>query len=174
MAEIRIRPENGHVARTILDPAEQLSFLEGHGLGFEQWAISKLDAAAATASGDAQGHILQTFHDEIEALKARYGYVHADVIALTPQTPNLDALLARFDKEHYHDGDEVRFTVSGRGIFTIHSDKDDAVFDVEVQPGDLLIVPDGTWHWFDLCEDRQIQCIRLFTDTSGWTPHYKA
>ncbi|MEM7315623.1 MAG: acireductone dioxygenase, partial [Planctomycetota bacterium] len=27
-------------------------------------------------------------------------------------------------------------------------------------------------HWFDLCDDRTIRCIRLFEDPSGWTPHY--
>jgi len=33
-------------------------------------------------------------------------------------------------------------------------------------------VPRGTWHWFDLCADRDIRAIRLFQDKSGWTPHY--
>jgi 1,2-dihydroxy-3-keto-5-methylthiopentene dioxygenase len=33
-------------------------------------------------------------------------------------------------------------------------------------------VPLGTRHWFDLCSDRRIRAIRLFQDTSGWTPHY--
>ena len=42
----------------------------------------------------------------------------------------------------------------------------------EVAPGDLIRVPSGTWHWFDLCADRRIRAIRLFQDKSGWTPHY--
>ena len=33
-------------------------------------------------------------------------------------------------------------------------------------------VPEGTQHWFHLCYDRTIRCIRLFQDTSGWTPEY--
>jgi len=36
---------------------------------------------------------------------------------VNPATPNLEAMLARFDKEHTHDEDEVRFILSGRGIF---------------------------------------------------------
>jgi 1,2-dihydroxy-3-keto-5-methylthiopentene dioxygenase len=36
----------------------------------------------------------------------------------------------------------------------------------------LIRVPRGTWHWFDLCGDRDIRAIRLFQDKSGWTPHY--
>ena len=38
--------------------------------------------------------------------------------------------------------------------------------------GDLIRVPKGTLHWFDLCGDRRIRAIRLFQDPSGWTPHY--
>ena len=37
-----------------------------------------------------------------------------------PETPNLDAMLARFSSEHRHDEDEVRFIVEGRGVFHIH------------------------------------------------------
>jgi 1,2-dihydroxy-3-keto-5-methylthiopentene dioxygenase len=33
-------------------------------------------------------------------------------------------------------------------------------------------VPKGTWHWFHLCSDKTIRCIRLFQDPAGWTPHY--
>jgi 1,2-dihydroxy-3-keto-5-methylthiopentene dioxygenase len=43
---------------------------------------------------------------------------------------------------------------------------------VEVGPGDLLKVPRGTHHWFDLCSERRIRAIRLFQDMTGWTPHY--
>jgi cupin superfamily acireductone dioxygenase involved in methionine salvage len=59
----------------------------------------------------------------------------------------------------------------GRGIFHIHPE-DDPVFRIEVERGDMINVPRGTRHWFDLCEDRDIRAIRLFQDLSGWTPHY--
>jgi 1,2-dihydroxy-3-keto-5-methylthiopentene dioxygenase len=36
----------------------------------------------------------------------------------------------------------------------------------------MINVPRGTWHWFDLCEDSNIRCIRLFQESSGWTPRY--
>jgi len=41
-----------------------------------------------------------------------------------------------------------------------------------VEAGDLLRVPRGTWHWFNLCQEKRIRAIRLFQATSGWTPHY--
>ena len=37
---------------------------------------------------------------------------------------------------------------------------------------DVINVPAGTQHWFDLCNDKNIRCIRLFQDQSGWTPNY--
>ena len=43
---------------------------------------------------------------------------------------------------------------------------------LEVEAGDLIRVPRGTLHWFDLCGDRRIRAIRLFQDSTGWTPHY--
>src|ERR1041385_8540053 len=52
---------------------------------------------------------------EIEQLKARGGYVTADVIDVTDSTPGLDAMLAKFSTEHWHDEDEVRFIIRGRG-----------------------------------------------------------
>ena len=99
-------------------------------------------------------------------LKARGGYRTADVIDVRPDTPNLDAMLAKFSREHWHDEDEVRFIVEGRGLFHVHP-ADGPVFAIEVEAGDLIRVPRGTHHWFDLCADRRIRAIRLFQDHIG-------
>jgi 1,2-dihydroxy-3-keto-5-methylthiopentene dioxygenase len=88
-----------------------------------------------------------------------------------PDTPGLDAMLNRFNSEHWHDEDEVRFIIEGRGVFHVHP-PDEAVFAIEVGAGDLIRVPKGTHHWFDLCADRRIRAIRLFQDPAGWAPHY--
>jgi 1,2-dihydroxy-3-keto-5-methylthiopentene dioxygenase len=80
-------------------------------------------------------------------------------------------MLNRFNSEHWHDEDEVRFIIEGRGLFHIRP-AEGAVFAIEVEAGDLIRVPHGTYHWFDLCADRRIRAIRLFQDPSGWTPHY--
>jgi 1,2-dihydroxy-3-keto-5-methylthiopentene dioxygenase len=80
-------------------------------------------------------------------------------------------MLAKFRSEHWHDEDEVRLIVEGRGLFHIHP-PGQSVFAIEVEAGDCIRVPRGTHHWFDLCGDRRIRAIRLFQDMSGWTPHY--
>jgi 1,2-dihydroxy-3-keto-5-methylthiopentene dioxygenase len=117
--------------------------------------------------------ILDAYHEPIERLMAEGGYVTADVINVMPETPGLDAMLDRFNKEHFHDEDEVRFIVHGRGLFHIHPPGGE-VLSIEVAKGDMIRVPQGTHHWFDLCTDRTIRAIRLFQDKSGWTPHYTA
>ena len=93
------------------------------------------------------------------------------MIDVKPTTPGLEGMLAKFRREHWHDEDEVRFIIEGRGIFHIHP-REGAVLAIEVEAGDLIRVPRGTWHWFDLCADRRIRAIRLFQDPSGWTPRY--
>lgn len=134
------------------------------GIDYERWS---LDRVPADATADA---VLAAYGNEIDEMKRRGGYVTADVIDVNRETPNLETMLARFDKEHTHSEDEVRFILAGRGIFFLHLNG--KVASVEVGPGDMLRVPRGTTHWFTLCEDRRIRAIRWFQDTTGWTPQY--
>ncbi|HEY6327974.1 MAG TPA: cupin domain-containing protein [Blastocatellia bacterium] len=151
---------------TLTDPAEISSYLQGIGLEYERWEASRPVATDAPAE-----EILSAYAEEIDVLKARGGYVTADVIDVKSDTPGLDAMLDKFNREHWHDDDEVRFIVRGRGIFHINP-KDSAVVAIEVGAGDLIRVPKGTLHWFNLCADRNIRAIRLFRDPSGWAPLY--
>jgi 1,2-dihydroxy-3-keto-5-methylthiopentene dioxygenase len=153
-------------ARTLSDVGEIKECLRLCGIDYERWRPSN------TVSQDAAAEeILQAYSREIEELKVAGGYVTADVIDVTPDTPGLDAMLAKFDREHWHDEDEVRFTIAGHGLFHINSNEL-GVIAIEVEAGDMIRVPRGTKHWFNLCGDRRIRAIRLFQDVSGWTPHY--
>jgi 1,2-dihydroxy-3-keto-5-methylthiopentene dioxygenase len=162
MALITI-PEEG---RRIEDPQEAAEFLSQFGIWYERWEVAGRIGADAT-----NDEILAAYKPEVDRLKRQGGYVTADVINVTPRTEGLDAMLNKFNKEHTHSEDEVRFTVQGSGVFHIHP-PEGPVFAIQVQSGDLLNVPAGTQHWFDLCEDRTIRCIRLFLDPAGWAPHY--
>ena len=162
MARITIQDEN----RRIEDPQEIRDFLEPFGIWFENWAVEGRIGPDATNE-----EILSAYEPEIDRLKQQGGFVTADVINVTPNIEGLDAMLAKFSKEHTHSEDEVRFTVKGGGIFHIHPDNG-PVFAIQVESGDLINVPAGIKHWFDLCSDKTIRCIRLFLDQSGWAPHY--
>jgi 1,2-dihydroxy-3-keto-5-methylthiopentene dioxygenase len=154
------------LSRKIEDGSEIRTFLAGHGIDYEV-AVPNVPVAADT-SPEA---LLSAYREKIDELNSRGGYVTADVIDVFPDTPGLDAMLNRFNSEHWHDEDEVRFIIEGRGVFHVHP-PGQPVFAIEVGPGDLIRVPAGTHHWFDLCSDRRIRAIRLFRDPAGWAPHY--
>jgi 1,2-dihydroxy-3-keto-5-methylthiopentene dioxygenase len=162
MAIVRVPDEN----RMLDDEAEVTTYLASIGIDYERWALAhNLDADTPPEA------ILAAYSTEIEKLKQRGGYTTADVIDVNPQTPNLETMLAKFNREHWHDEDEVRFILQGRGLFHVHPQVG-SLTAIEVEAGDLIRVPRGTWHWFDLCGDRRIRAIRLFQDTVGWTPLY--
>lgn len=152
--------------RTLTDSRVIAEYVASRGIDYEQWHPGHPVAENAPAA-----EILSAYSSEIEELKARGGYVTADVIDVGPETPGIDAMLAKFNREHWHDEDEVRFIIAGHGLFHIHPEGG-SVIAIEVEAGDLIRVPRGTWHWFNLCADRRIRAIRLFQDMAGWTPHY--
>jgi len=162
MALLRIPDEN----RSLTSQGEIAAYLAARDIEYER--VGHHPAVGANATAD---DILSAWGTKIDELKARGGYVTADVIDIKPETPNLDVMLKKFSSEHWHDEDEVRLIVEGRGLFHIHP-PGQPVFALEVEAGDLIRVPRGTHHWFDLCGDRRIRAIRLFQDVSGWTPRY--
>ena len=133
-------PLRGPRALTFAGIARELAEI---GIDYERVDVPPEIAAAPAA------RVLDAYEGELAKLKARGGYVTADVIDVTPATPGLEAMLAKFSREHWHDEDEIRLVVSGKGIFHIHS-KDGPVVAIEVEAGDLIRVPAGTHHWFDL------------------------
>lgn len=162
MAIVNIPEQN----QRLDEPEKILEFLSQFGIWYRY-----SEAANELPTNPSDEEILACFAKPIDELKAAGGYVTADVINITPELPNLDTMLAKFNKEHWHDEDEVRFIVDGSGIFHINP-SNGPVFSVEMFAGDMINVPRGMYHWFDLCESRTIKAIRLFQDQSGWTPHY--
>ena len=112
------------------------------------------------------------FQPSLDALKQARGYVEQDIVELNPETPNLDALCDKFLDEHLHTDDEVRYVLEGEGIFDLRS-QEDRWMRVTVEPGDLIVVPANLHHRFLLTSRKQIRCVRLFKDSSGWVPHYR-
>lgn len=151
---------------TLTETDEIKNYLASIGIDYEFWGNAKNVSPDASAD-----EILDAYSDEIEKMKTKGGYVTADVIDIKAEIPNLETMLDRFRPEHWHDEDEVRFIVKGCGIFHIAPENGD-VTAVKMTAGDLIRVPNGTKHWFDLDETRTVRAIRLFQDVSGWTPIY--
>ncbi|MBT9331029.1 cupin domain-containing protein [Paracidobacterium acidisoli] len=141
------------------------AYLAEVGIEYQHWQTGRISADAPADD------LLAAYAPEIHALKEKGGYTTADIIDITPETEGLAAMLARFNREHWHNEDEVRITLRGRGLFHIHP-HGRSVFSIEVTEGDLICVPRDTHHWFNLCSDHNIRAIRLFQDKTGWTPYY--
>jgi 1,2-dihydroxy-3-keto-5-methylthiopentene dioxygenase len=158
----------------ILNQDEVASFLASQEVIYEYWDITKLPQSLVEKyllSDEEKDEILNAFSTEISDISARRGYKAQDVISLSDNTPNLDTLLTNFKNEHHHTDDEVRFIVSGHGVFVIQG-KDGEFFEVHLNPGDLISVPENTRHYFTLEEDRKVVAVRIFVTTEGWVPIY--
>lgn len=135
------------------------------GVRFERWQANQPITAQSTTE-----EVLAAYQDDIERLKQEGGYVAVDVISVDGQHPQKTELRAKFLEEHTHNEDEVRFFVAGRGLFNLHVDEQ--VYSVLCERGDLISVPAGAKHWFDMGEHPRFTAIRLFNNPEGWVAHY--
>ena len=139
--------------------------LRRRGIRFESWT-----AAAPIAPGDPPEKVFDAYRGDIDRLMRLEGYQSFDVISLNPDHPEKEALRRKFLNEHAHSEDEVRFFVAGSGLFTLHIGSE--VCEVLCEQGDLIGVPDGTRHWFDMGPNPYFVAIRLFTNPAGWVAEF--
>lgn len=136
------------------------------GVRYERWTADQ-----ELAPGASQDQVIEAYRTEVDRITAAEGYILVDVIRLQPSDdPEWPAKAAaarqKFLSEHTHDDDEVRFFVEGAGIFYLHVDG--RVFAVLCEAGDLLSVPKGITHWFDMGAEPSVAAIRFFHDEDGW------
>lgn len=144
------------------------------GLFHDRWDIAGVDPALVAPgplTPDIADRILCHFAAPLDALALARGYRSRDVIRLAPDTPNIDGLLANFQRAHRHTEDEVRFVAAGDGVFFVTAAGRSCA--VWVEAGDVLAVPAGTLHWFTLTSRRSITAVRLFGDPAGWVALYE-
>jgi 1,2-dihydroxy-3-keto-5-methylthiopentene dioxygenase len=167
MSRLRVYDQHqpGHPLATHLDHDAIARALEEVGVRFESWKADK-----PVAPGASQEAVIEAYRQDIERLQAEQGYKAVDVISLTADHPQKDALRQKFLSEHTHSEDEVRFFVAGQGQFTLHIGE--RIYDVLCEAGDLIGVPDGTRHWFDMGPNPHFVAIRLFTNPEGWVANF--
>jgi 1,2-dihydroxy-3-keto-5-methylthiopentene dioxygenase len=163
MAVLTIVDEN----RTLSNVEDIQQHLAPVGIEYDRWELlPEIDKDSSTEV------ILEAYAEQIERLKEQGSYTKADVVNVNSSTPGLDAMLAKFSTEHWHEEEEVRFIIYGRGVYHVHLPGGRSVAKLEVEAGDMIRVPRGTLHWFNLCAEREIKAIRFFQDPAGWTPYY--
>ncbi|OOG22839.1 cupin [Thioalkalivibrio denitrificans] len=166
MSELTIYPDNAPDNPQRFTGFEDIRReLDAIGIRFERW-----DAGKPVAPDASQEDILEAYREDMDRLMRENGFKTADVVSLTPDHPQREALRAKFLDEHTHSEDEVRFFVDGQGLFYIH--KDDKVYAVLCEKGDLISVPDNTTHWFDMGPEPRFTAIRLFSNPEGWVANF--
>jgi 1,2-dihydroxy-3-keto-5-methylthiopentene dioxygenase len=167
MSRLTIYPEDS-AARPLLDTSDGeriAAALEPIGVRFERWAASRLLPADIDDAA-----VIAAYRTDIERLQRECGYRSVDVLRCLPDNPQREALRLKFLDEHTHDEDEVRFFVEGAGVFYLRAAG--KVHMTLCERGDLLGVPAGTRHWFDMGPAPRFTAIRLFTTPAGWVAKF--
>lgn len=145
----------------LTDPAAIAARLADIGVEFEQWQADRPLAHDAD-----QEAVLAAYADAVDKLNKKYGFQSIDVVSLRPDNPKAPELRQLFLSEHTHADFEVRFFVDGDGLFYLHVDG--KVYILLCEAGDLISVPAGTTHWFDMGTAPSFKAIRFFTTPEGW------
>jgi 1,2-dihydroxy-3-keto-5-methylthiopentene dioxygenase len=167
MSQLRVFDE-GNPANAVFDTSDGAAIARELGrinVRFERW-----NAAKAVGSGASQEEVLAAYRADVDRLMRAGGYKTADVISLTRDHPDKVALRKKFLDEHTHSEDEIRFFVDGQGLFYLRADG--RVYGVLCAKGDLISVPAGTTHWFDMGPNPHLACIRIFTNPDGWVANF--
>lgn len=163
MAIINIPDHN----QKVTGQEEIQAFLNERGVFYDVW-----QPQFELGKDAVQEDVLRAFDHTLKPFMEEGGYKTADVISVYPDTENLLAIRQKFLAEHTHTEDEIRYFVEGQGLFWFNLENGEPVFSVLCQKGDILSVPAGTKHWFDLGPEAHVRAIRVFQDPSGWVAHY--
>ncbi len=160
MSKLEVFAEDGTKLSETTEEDGIASALGEIGVTFERWPTRVLPADADSDT------ILAAYAPEVERLKAMGGYQSIDVVNVVPDHPDRAVMRTKFLSEHTHAEDEVRFFVRGEGLFTLHAA--DRVWNVLCCEGDLMSVPAGMTHWFDMGAAPNFTAIRMFVNPDGW------
>ncbi|MFJ3487346.1 1,2-dihydroxy-3-keto-5-methylthiopentene dioxygenase [Pseudomonas sp. NPDC090202] len=150
----------------VLTHAEDIaSTLAEHGVVFEQW-----QASAPVTQSTGHEEMIAAYRAPIDRLMTGRGYSDIEVVSINSDHPQKAELRAELLEEHQRDEDVVRFFVSGRGLFNLHIG--DFIYAVLCEKNDLILLPAGTRHWFDMGEHPRFVAIRLFNGAAGGAPTF--
>jgi 1,2-dihydroxy-3-keto-5-methylthiopentene dioxygenase len=170
MASLRL--DNGTVLTDLAEIGQKLAPLN---IQLNHWPIddaSLQNTLAKRALDDGEKEqVLVGLDRYFQRLQQSDGYTCRDLIVIHADVPNIDVMLAKFDKVHTHADDEVRYIVDGEGIFGFVY-PDGSQVELTVQAEEYINVPAGTEHWFYLTSSKRVKAVRYFIGMEGWVPAY--
>lgn len=135
-----------------------VSTLAEHGVRFERWQPSPIEKGATAAD------MIAAYQPQIDAL----GYASVELMNVTNAHPQPAEMRAQFLDERRYSEDDARFFIAGQGLFSLHVG--DYVYGVRCEKNDLLVIPAGLPHWFDMGENPHFVALRLFNTAQGAVP----
>jgi len=165
MSKLTVFHESGNQLLHTENVEEMAQVLGEVGVCFTRW-----QAAYPVTSDMSSEEIMACYRRDIDYFVEKSGYQKVDVINMHPEHPQKQALREKFLSEHKHMEDEIRFFVNGEGLFTLHIES--KVYAVLCCQNDLISVPAGTPHWFDMGTAPKFTAIRFFNNPEGWVAHY--
>ncbi|MGF6591362.1 acireductone dioxygenase [Pseudomonas sp. 2835] len=125
--------------------------LKEQGVRFARW-----QAGAPIQAGASDQQLIDAYQAGIDALKAETGYARVEV------SREADTSLR---DEHTCAEDRLHFFAAGRGLVSLRIE--DYIYAVLCEKGDLIGVPAGVRHWFDMGEEPRFVAIRVFNRPEG-------
>lgn len=147
------------------DASEIADKLKAKEVRFERW-----EADRELGENPDADTVINAYQHAIDRLVAEKGYQSWDVISMRADNPQKEVLRSKFLSEHTHGEDEVRFFVEGAGLFCLHLDGH--IFQILCEKNDLISVPAGTPHWFDMGSSPNFTAIRIFDNQEGWVAKF--
>jgi 1,2-dihydroxy-3-keto-5-methylthiopentene dioxygenase len=121
-------------------------------------------AATAGVSQIAESH-------HVERFRRDHGFLAVEVAEMEPLDDpagraEAAEARARLLREHTHTEDEAWLFVEGRSCFFLHRAHE--VCALVCERGDLVTVPAGTRHWFDMGDPPDFRAVRFYKTQPGF------
>ncbi|ROM56100.1 acireductone dioxygenase [Pseudomonas canadensis] len=134
--------------------------LAEQGVRFERWQPGSVERGASDAE------LIAACQAQIDKL----GYSAAEVLRNAADPAQNAELRGQFLDERRYSEDDARFFLAGQGLFALHIG--DYVYAVRCEKNDLLVIPAGMAHWFDMGDNPHFLALRLFNTAKGWIPEF--
>ncbi|MQA55786.1 acireductone dioxygenase [Pseudomonas piscis] len=126
--------------------------LAEQGIAIERWPH-----ATRIEPGASQEQVLGAFQAQLDPLMSQRGHASLEVLSRKGSYADIDGSLP---EEQRLDDDAALLLLAGRGLLYLHID--DYVYGLVCERHELVSLPAGTAHWFDMGEQPDLVAIRLF------------